>query len=122
MSASTVEVVARGAWWQDGSWEVFRPLAIDGGSWDVESGAAALSADARAALLDVLDSSRRRGRGTSVMRPTRGGRWNQSTNEDRKTDNPRLIVELTQDELRTIFERYQKVAGYHVQQVGRAQG
>jgi 5-methylphenazine-1-carboxylate 1-monooxygenase len=29
---------------------------------------------------------------------------------------------VSQDELRTIFERYQKVAGYHVQQVGRAQG
>jgi 5-methylphenazine-1-carboxylate 1-monooxygenase len=29
---------------------------------------------------------------------------------------------ISQDELRTIFERYQKVAGYHVQQVGRAQG
>ena len=26
------------------------------------------------------------------------------------------------DELRAIFERYQKVAGYHVQQVGRSQG
>jgi hypothetical protein len=29
---------------------------------------------------------------------------------------------ISQDEMRTIFERYQKVAGYHVQQVGRAQG
>jgi 5-methylphenazine-1-carboxylate 1-monooxygenase len=29
---------------------------------------------------------------------------------------------ITQDELRAIFERYQKVAGYHVQQVGRSQG
>jgi 5-methylphenazine-1-carboxylate 1-monooxygenase len=29
---------------------------------------------------------------------------------------------ISQDELRTIFERYQKIAGYHVQQVGRAQG
>ena len=29
---------------------------------------------------------------------------------------------ISQDELRAIFERYQKVAGYHVQQVGRAQG
>jgi 5-methylphenazine-1-carboxylate 1-monooxygenase len=28
---------------------------------------------------------------------------------------------IGQDELRTIFERYQKVAGYHVQQIGRAQ-
>jgi 5-methylphenazine-1-carboxylate 1-monooxygenase len=28
---------------------------------------------------------------------------------------------IGQDELRAIFERYQKVAGYHVQQVGRAQ-
>ena len=28
---------------------------------------------------------------------------------------------ISQDELRAIFERYQKVAGYHVQQVGRAQ-
>jgi hypothetical protein len=26
---------------------------------------------------------------------------------------------ISQDELRAIFERYQKVAGYHVQQVGR---
>jgi hypothetical protein len=29
---------------------------------------------------------------------------------------------ISQDELRAIFERYQKVAGYHVQQVGRSQG
>jgi 5-methylphenazine-1-carboxylate 1-monooxygenase len=29
---------------------------------------------------------------------------------------------ISQDELKAIFERYQKVAGYHVQQVGRAQG
>jgi 2-polyprenyl-6-methoxyphenol hydroxylase-like FAD-dependent oxidoreductase len=29
---------------------------------------------------------------------------------------------ISQDELRAIFERYQKVAGYHVQQVGRTQG
>jgi 5-methylphenazine-1-carboxylate 1-monooxygenase len=29
---------------------------------------------------------------------------------------------ISQDELRAIFERYQKVAGYHVQQVGRPQG
>ncbi len=29
---------------------------------------------------------------------------------------------IGQDELRAIFERYQKVAGYHVQQVGRSQG
>jgi 2-polyprenyl-6-methoxyphenol hydroxylase-like FAD-dependent oxidoreductase len=34
----------------------------------------------------------------------------------------RLDDVISQDELRTIFERYQKVAGYHVQQVGRAQG
>jgi len=34
----------------------------------------------------------------------------------------RLEDVITQDELRAIFERYQKVAGYHVQQVGRAQG
>ena len=34
----------------------------------------------------------------------------------------RLEDVISQDELRTIFERYQKVAGYHVQQVGRAQG
>ena len=26
---------------------------------------------------------------------------------------------ISQDELRAIFERYQKVAGYHVQQVGQ---
>ena len=29
---------------------------------------------------------------------------------------------ISQDELRGIFERYQKVAGYHVQQVGKSQG
>jgi 2-polyprenyl-6-methoxyphenol hydroxylase-like FAD-dependent oxidoreductase len=29
---------------------------------------------------------------------------------------------ISQDELSAIFERYQKVAGYHVQQVGRSQG
>jgi 2-polyprenyl-6-methoxyphenol hydroxylase-like FAD-dependent oxidoreductase len=34
----------------------------------------------------------------------------------------RLEDVINQDELRAIFERYQKVAGYHVQQVGRAQG
>jgi 2-polyprenyl-6-methoxyphenol hydroxylase-like FAD-dependent oxidoreductase len=34
----------------------------------------------------------------------------------------RLEDVISQDELRAIFERYQKVAGYHVQQVGRAQG
>jgi 2-polyprenyl-6-methoxyphenol hydroxylase-like FAD-dependent oxidoreductase len=34
----------------------------------------------------------------------------------------RLEDVIDQDELRAIFERYQKVAGYHVQQVGRAQG
>jgi hypothetical protein len=28
---------------------------------------------------------------------------------------------ITQDELRAIFQRYQKVAGYHVDQVGRSQ-
>jgi len=34
----------------------------------------------------------------------------------------RLEDVISQDELRAIFERYQKVAGYHVQQVGRTQG
>ncbi len=34
----------------------------------------------------------------------------------------RLEDIISQDELRAIFERYQKVAGYHVQQVGRSQG
>jgi hypothetical protein len=29
---------------------------------------------------------------------------------------------ISADELKAIFERYQKVAGYHVQQVGRSQG
>ena len=29
---------------------------------------------------------------------------------------------ISPDELKAIFERYQKVAGYHVQQVGRSQG
>jgi hypothetical protein len=29
---------------------------------------------------------------------------------------------ISQDELRAIFERYQKVAGYHVQQVGHPRG
>ena len=29
---------------------------------------------------------------------------------------------ISQDEMRAIFENYQKVAGYHVQQVGRTQG
>jgi 2-polyprenyl-6-methoxyphenol hydroxylase-like FAD-dependent oxidoreductase len=33
----------------------------------------------------------------------------------------RLDDVISQDELRAIFERYQKVAGYHVQQVGRTQ-
>ena len=32
----------------------------------------------------------------------------------------RLEDVISQDELRVIFERYQKVAGYHVQQVGRS--
>jgi 2-polyprenyl-6-methoxyphenol hydroxylase-like FAD-dependent oxidoreductase len=32
----------------------------------------------------------------------------------------RLEDVISQDELKAIFERYQKVAGYHVQQVGRA--
>ncbi len=32
----------------------------------------------------------------------------------------RLEDIISQDELRRIFERYQKVAGYHVDQVGRA--
>ena len=31
-------------------------------------------------------------------------------------------IAALEEKLRTIFERYQKVAGYHVQQVGRAQG
>ena len=34
----------------------------------------------------------------------------------------RLDDVISQDELRAIFERYQKVAGYHVNQVGRSQG
>ena len=29
---------------------------------------------------------------------------------------------ITQDEMKAIFESYQKVAGYHVQQVSRPQG
>jgi 5-methylphenazine-1-carboxylate 1-monooxygenase len=36
---------------------------------------------------------------------------------DRKFD--KLEDVISQDELRAIFERYQKVAGYHVDQVGR---
>jgi 2-polyprenyl-6-methoxyphenol hydroxylase-like FAD-dependent oxidoreductase len=39
---------------------------------------------------------------------------------DRKFE--RLEDVISRDELRAIFERYQKVAGYHVQQVGRTQG
>ncbi len=39
---------------------------------------------------------------------------------DRRFDKLEDII--SKDELRAIFERYQKVAGYHVQQVGRAQG
>jgi 2-polyprenyl-6-methoxyphenol hydroxylase-like FAD-dependent oxidoreductase len=39
---------------------------------------------------------------------------------DRRFDKLEDII--SQDELRAIFERYQKVAGYHVQQVGRSQG
>jgi hypothetical protein len=31
----------------------------------------------------------------------------------------RLEDVISQDELRAIFERYQKVAGYHVEQAGR---
>ena len=34
----------------------------------------------------------------------------------------RLEDVITQDEMKAIFERYQKVAGYHVQQVSRPQG
>jgi 5-methylphenazine-1-carboxylate 1-monooxygenase len=34
----------------------------------------------------------------------------------------RLEDVISADELKAIFERYQKVAGYHVQQVGRSQG
>jgi 5-methylphenazine-1-carboxylate 1-monooxygenase len=34
----------------------------------------------------------------------------------------RLEDVITTEELKAIFERYQKVAGYHVQQVGRSQG
>ena len=39
---------------------------------------------------------------------------------DRRFDKLEDII--SKDELRAIFERYQKVAGYHVQQVGRSQG
>jgi 5-methylphenazine-1-carboxylate 1-monooxygenase len=44
------------------------------------------------------------------------------TVEQRTAGRPfeRLEDVISQDELRAIFERYQKVAGYHVQQVGRA--
>ena len=34
----------------------------------------------------------------------------------------RLEDVISRGELEAIFERYQKVAGYHVQQVGRSQG
>ena len=34
----------------------------------------------------------------------------------------RLEDVISQDEMKAIFERYQKVAGYHVQQVSRPQG
>jgi len=34
----------------------------------------------------------------------------------------RLEDVITQDEMKAIFESYQKVAGYHVQQVSRPQG
>ena len=34
----------------------------------------------------------------------------------------RLEDIISQDEMKAIFERYQKVAGYHVQQVSRPQG
>jgi 2-polyprenyl-6-methoxyphenol hydroxylase-like FAD-dependent oxidoreductase len=33
----------------------------------------------------------------------------------------RLEDIVSQDELRAIFERYQKIAGYHISQVGRSQ-
>jgi 2-polyprenyl-6-methoxyphenol hydroxylase-like FAD-dependent oxidoreductase len=39
---------------------------------------------------------------------------------DKRFDKLEDVVSA--DELRAIFERYQKVAGYHVQQVGRSQG
>jgi 5-methylphenazine-1-carboxylate 1-monooxygenase len=34
----------------------------------------------------------------------------------------RLEDVISQDEMKAIFERYQKIAGYHVQQVSRPQG
>jgi len=34
----------------------------------------------------------------------------------------RLEDVITRDEMKAIFERYQKVAGYHVQQVSKPQG
>ena len=37
------------------------------------------------------------------------------------TDKDGVMVEK-QDEMKAIFERYQKVAGYHVQQVSRPRG
>lgn len=39
---------------------------------------------------------------------------------DKRFDKLEDVIKA--DELRAIFERYQKVAGYHVQQVGRSQG
>jgi 5-methylphenazine-1-carboxylate 1-monooxygenase len=43
--------------------------------------------------------------------------------EQRTGDKPfaRLEDVITQDEMKAIFENYQKTAGYHVQQVSRRQ-
>jgi nitric oxide reductase NorQ protein len=102
-ASSVVHVVARAAWWEDGGREHLRPLSVDGASWHVDEAdaVAKLDADARAALAVVLDRIPAH-RDRSLIRRSGTSRWHVSSG-DWKTTAPRLIVELTQDELRTIL-------------------
>jgi len=103
MSTGSVHVVARGAWWEDGGRELFRPLSVTGASWDVADGYSTLSADGIDALRDVLDSARPAAvLASTLMRNAGGGRWRHSS-ADWKSSTPRLIVELTADELATVL-------------------
>jgi hypothetical protein len=81
-------------------------LAVDGSSWDVQDAdaEAKLDPDALDALWSVLEAAPASARGRSLMRPTGSGRWSRSSfGSDWKTAAPKLIVELTQDELATIL-------------------
>lgn len=102
MSTGTVHVVARAAYWLEGGRrEHLRPLSVDGGSWHVDDHSGALDADAQAALDDVL--ARRPGsRDRSLVRTVGGARWS-LVSVDHMTARPRLIVELTADELDNIY-------------------